>query len=174
MHCITRSLGKNLFLLHDILNTVKSLPDIIAISETQLNENTSVNLHIPGYLFVRTDSKSHACGVGLYISDQLVFSRRRVLDISRDGIESCGIEILRKRQKNVVIGSLHTYNTRYAASQNLYKSRVRTNTGKQTISYMASIFCHNIPSYLKNLNVYQFSKQIKLYLFSEQLENTMK
>ena len=36
--------------------------------------------------------------------------------------------------------SLHTYNTRYAASQNLYKTRVRTNTGKQTISYMASIF----------------------------------
>ena len=28
--------------------------------------------------------------------------------------------------------------------------------------------------YLKNLNVYQFSKQIKLYHFSEQLENSMK
>ena len=69
--------------------------------------------------------------------------------------------------------SLHTYDTRYAASQNLYKTRVRTNTGKQTISYMASIFCgHNIPPYMKNLNVYQFSKQIKLYLFSEQLENS--
>ena len=49
---------------------------------------------------------------------------------------------------------------------------VRTNTGKQTISYMASIFWHNIPPYMKNLNVYQFSKQIKLYLFSEQLENS--
>ena len=63
-------------------------------------------------------------------------------------------------------GSLHTYNTRYAASQNLSKTRVRTNTEKQTISYMASIFWHNIPPYMKNLNVYQFSKQIKLYLFS--------
>ena len=49
-----------------------------------------------------------------------------------------------------------------------------TNTGKQTISYMASIFWHNIPSYLKNHHVYQFSKQIKLYLFSEELEITMK
>ena len=39
---------------------------------------------------------------------------------------------------------------------------------------MASIFWHNIPPYMKNLNVYQFSKQItcKLYLFSEQLENS--
>ena len=65
MHCNPRSLGKNFFLLPDILITVKSLPDIIAISETKLNVNTSVNLHIPGYLFVRTASKSQAGGVGL-------------------------------------------------------------------------------------------------------------
>ena len=50
--------------------------------------------------------------------------------------------------------------------------RVRTNTGKQTISYMASIFWHNIPPYMKNLNVYQYSTQIKLYLFSDQLETS--
>ena len=38
----------------------------------------------------------------------------------------------------------------------------RTNTGEQTISYMPSIFRHNMSSYLKNLNVLsQFSKQIK-------------
>ena len=36
--------------------------------------------------------------------------------------------------------SLQTYDTSYAASQNLYKSRVRTTAGKQIISYMASIF----------------------------------
>ena len=46
---------------------------------------------------------------------------------------------------------LHIYNPGYAVSQNLHKSLVRTNTGKQTISYMASIFFHDIP-YLKNLN----------------------
>ena len=66
------------------------------------------------------------------------------------------------------------YNTRYAISQNFYKSRVRSNTGKQTISYMASVFWHNIPSYLKNLNVYLFCKQITLYLFSEHIRNSMK
>ena len=52
MHCNARSLGKNLFLLHDILISVKSLPDIIAISETKLNDTTSANLHIPGYLLI--------------------------------------------------------------------------------------------------------------------------
>ena len=38
---------------------------------------------------------------------------------------------------------------------------------------MASILWHDIPTSLKNLNVYQFSNQIKLYLFSEQLEISM-
>ena len=55
-------------MLHDILITVENLLDIIAISETKLNVNTSINLHIPGYFFVRTDSKSQADGVALYIS----------------------------------------------------------------------------------------------------------
>ena len=42
------------------------------------------------------------------------------------------------------------------------------------IIFMASIFWRNIRSYMKNLNVYQFSKQIKLSLLSEQLKNSMK
>lgn len=34
VHYNTRSLGENITLLHDILQTVKALPDIIAISES--------------------------------------------------------------------------------------------------------------------------------------------
>ena len=30
---------------------------------------------------------------------------------------------------------VHSYNTRYATQKNLYKPRVRTNTGKQMISF---------------------------------------
>lgn len=70
--------------------------------------------------------------------------------------------------------SLYARSTRYASSQNFYMSRIRTNTGKQTVSYMGSIFWHEIRSYLKSLYVYQFSKRIKLYLSSEQLKNSIK
>ena len=51
---------------------------------------------------------------------------------------------------------VHSYNTRYATQQNLYKPHDRKNTGKQIIS-----------RYLKNLNVYTFSKNIKHYLLSK-------
>ena len=61
-HCNIRSLEKNKSLLHDILSTVKTTPDIIAISESKINDNTSANLNIPGYAFVNTNSKTQAGG----------------------------------------------------------------------------------------------------------------
>jgi len=61
--------------LHDILQTVETQPDIIAISESKMRENT--NLNIPGYGFVNTNSKTQAGGVGLYLSSDLEFTRRR-------------------------------------------------------------------------------------------------
>ena len=44
-----------------------------------------------------------AGGVGLYLSNNLEFSRRSDLDISDDGIESCWIELPRTAPKNIVI-----------------------------------------------------------------------
>ena len=86
-------------MLHDILSTVKTTPDIIAVSESKINENTSANLNIPGYTFVNINSKTQAGGVGLFISNDLEFSRRSDLDISGDGIESCWIELAHTAQK---------------------------------------------------------------------------
>jgi len=65
-------------------------------------------------------------------------------------------------------GNVHGYNTRYAPRKNLYMSKVRTNSGKQSISYTATVLWDNIPIHLKELNVFNFSKQLKHYLLSEQ------
>ena len=108
-HCNIRSLEKNKSLLHDILSTVKTMPDIIAITESKINENTSANLNIPGYAFVNVNSKTQAGGVGLYLSNDLKFSRRSDLDISGDGIESCWIELARTAKKNIVIGCVYRH-----------------------------------------------------------------
>ena len=64
--------------------------------------------------------------------------------------------------------NVHKYNTRYASKRNLYVKKVRTNTGKQTIGYAACIIWDKVPLNLKELNIYQFSKQLKPYLLSEQ------
>ena len=107
MHCNIRSLSKNVSLLHDILLTVETRPDIIAISETKINENSYANINLPGYNFVNTNSKSQAGGVGLYIANNIEFSRKTDLDISRDGIESFWVELACHKQKSIVIGCVY-------------------------------------------------------------------
>ena len=47
MHCNMRSLTENLSLLQDILLTMKETPNVIAISETKLKENSRMNIDIP-------------------------------------------------------------------------------------------------------------------------------
>ena len=69
--------------------------------------------------------------------------------------------------------SIHGYNTRYASKQNLYKPKERTNTGKQTVAFSASVLWDDIPVDLKNLNASQFSKKLKHYLLSEQHSKTL-
>ena len=69
--------------------------------------------------------------------------------------------------------NVHSYNTRYAFRKNLYKLKVRTNSGKQTIAYMATVLWDSIPANLKELNVFNFSKQLKLYLLSEHQSVTL-
>ena len=63
---------------------------------------------------------------------------------------------------------VHGYYTRYASGQNLYISKVRTNSGKQTKAYTATILWDNILTHLEDLNTFNFSKHLKLYLLSEQ------
>ena len=53
--------------------------------------------------------------------------------------------------------SIHGYETRYASKRNLYKPEERTNSGKQTVAFAASVLWDNIPVDLKSLNVFNFS-----------------
>ena len=52
--------------------------------------------------------------------------------------------------------SIHRYNTRYSAKQNFYKYIIKTNAGKQSLSYMAIDIWKDLPSSLKDLSVFVF------------------
>ena len=95
---------------------MKETPNVIAISETKLNENIRVNIDIPGYTFLSTNSKSAAGGVGLYVSEELEFARRCDLNLCQDGVESCWIELPRKRQKSVLIVCIYRHPSSHRGS----------------------------------------------------------
>jgi hypothetical protein len=64
--------------------------------------------------------------------------------------------------------NIHNYNTRYASKQNLYKPRVKSNTGKQMISFIVIDLWKKLPDQLKDLNIFSFSKKLKHYLPTQQ------
>ena len=66
---------------------------------------------------------------------------------------------------------IDTSDTRYTAKQNFYKCKIRTNAGKQSVSYMAIDIWKDLPSSLKESSVLAFPKHIKRYLLSEQKQN---
>ena len=69
VHFNTRSLFKNLDKIEKFLYNMTRFPDAIAISETKLNSNSSLNNNIPHYNFLYNDSPTNAGGVGFYIKD---------------------------------------------------------------------------------------------------------
>ena len=71
--------------------------------------------------------------------------------------------VLRRTAKDI-----HPYNTRFASKDNLYKVRVRTNIGKQTIVSTASDIWQDLPIELKNLSTICFSERAKQYLVHRQ------
>ena len=64
--------------------------------------------------------------------------------------------------------NIHCYNTRYTAKKNLYKMSVRTNVGKQSISFIATDIWKDLPTHLKNSSLSALPKKFIHYLLSEQ------
>ena len=79
LHFNVRSLSKNKDKIDEFLHDFERLPDLVAISETKLNENSigTSNISIPNYCFLRNDSPSNAGGVGIYIKESFKFRIRK-------------------------------------------------------------------------------------------------
>ena len=75
----------------------------------------------------------------------------------------CCYQKLLRHLRNRLEGFVHISITLQAD-----KPSVRTNIGKQSISFMATNIWKYLPTYLKNLSVYTFPKKIKHFLLSEQ------
>ena len=108
-HCNIRSLPKNLNLLEEFIYSLNVKPDILAISETKLNDKTIINTDIRQYQFFHTDSKTAAGGAGLYISKDLHAIPRPDIKFNMELVESCWSEIINNNKPNVIIGCIYRH-----------------------------------------------------------------
>ena len=67
-HCNIRSIPKNFELLHDLLYCFDNIPDVIAVTETRINCNSSANIDFSNYKFYSSDSKTMAGQVLVFTS----------------------------------------------------------------------------------------------------------
>ena len=108
-HCNTRSLPKNLKLLHDLLYCFGNIPAVIAVTETRINCNSSASIDFPNYKFYSTNSKTMAGGVGIHISSPLNAIHRSDLSFNSVEAESCWIEILQERKPSIIVGCIYRH-----------------------------------------------------------------
>ena len=87
-----RSLNKNFHLVEETFANCTKLPEILAFSETKLNQNSPIP-SLEGYSFERKDSPSVCGGVGVYVSNRINYSIRNDLDLDTDGCEDLWLEI---------------------------------------------------------------------------------
>ena len=92
-HCNIRSLPRNLSLLHDILYCLDSRPNITAISETRLNENSVSSIELPHYYFFHHDSPTAAGGAGLNVSKNWKSIPRPDLQLDVEPVKSCWVKV---------------------------------------------------------------------------------
>ena len=109
-HCNIRSLPKNLPILEDWLYSLGKNPDILAISETKLNNRSIINIDIPQYNFFHTDSETAAGGAALNVSNNLKAIPRADIKFTMPLVESCWAEIIVNNNKpNIIIGCIYRH-----------------------------------------------------------------
>ena len=98
-HNNIRSLKKNFCKVEDeLFGTCSRLPDILAFSETRINNNTSNIPSLNGYNFEHNDSKSFAGGVGVYISNSFDYSINNHLQLQLPDCEDLWLELVSKKK----------------------------------------------------------------------------
>ena len=66
------------------------------------------------------------------------------------------------------IDQIHEYNTRHSSHQNYTRPQIRTNFGKFSFTYTASIIWENIPYDIKCLPYKSFKERYMSFLLNEQ------
>ena len=122
MHFNVRSLPKNIDHLVSYLTELSESSDVIAVTETKLNNDTVIsNIQVTGYEFVHCNSLTTAGGVGLYI--KVVFKERTDISINLPFVEDAWIEI-KTHKGPAVVGVVYRHPTTLTGDYETFSERL--------------------------------------------------
>ena len=110
----TRSLPKNKYQIENFLAKMVVLPEVIAITETKLNNKNKHLTTLDHDEFIHVDSQSQAGRVGLYMRKDLKFNIEKQLNLDLSDCESLFVKIkesstITKDEKNTLIGVIYRH-----------------------------------------------------------------
>lgn len=110
VHFNVRSLTKNKNKIEELLQELTKEPDIIAISESKLNDKNIEQAELKNYHLENCNSLSNAGGVAIYVNNFLRFSKIEKFTIATVHSETLFVEIkLKNRKKGLVIGVVYRH-----------------------------------------------------------------
>ena len=111
LHLNVRLVVKNKHVIEELLIELGSCPEILAITETKLNDDKLNYTSISNYSFVCCNSSTNAGGVAFYILNNLKFNRREDLEFNSDDSENLFIEVNLTKGKVFIIGVIYRHPT---------------------------------------------------------------
>ena len=174
-----RSINANFDKLDEVFNGCeKKLPDILALTETWLNDDTTAP-DIVGYSFESVQSKgtkNFAGGVGIYVSNDLEYELQPNLDLKYKGCEDLWIKIRdcekekEKRSKDLILGVIYRHpNQSYKSfTDHLCKTLHALNEKKLNYVIVGDVnidsskynVAYNITDYINTLNSFECNQFI--------------
>ena len=106
------SLTYNIDQLHTLLSEININSDLIGITESWLEKDTTrtTNIDIKGYTFEHTPTETSCGGSLLYKKDTLKYICRKDLQIYKAAeLESTFIELLSSSKKNTIVGCIYRH-----------------------------------------------------------------
>ena len=104
LHLNVRSILKNKHVIVEFLIELGSCSEILAITETKLNDDKLNYTSKSNYSFVCCNSRTNAGGVAFYILNSLEFNIREDLGFNSDDSENLFIEVNLTKSKVFIIG----------------------------------------------------------------------
>ena len=86
---------------NEFLSKFSHPPSIIFFTEIRLYSNPTINVNIPGHIFLHQPTPTKAGRVGAYVSNNLKFTENKLLslDIDLEGCEDLWLEVELQRQQ---------------------------------------------------------------------------
>ena len=106
------SLPYNFDQLETLLTTLKVKFDILGITESRLKTGKQPinNIDLKGYVVESTPTDASCGGAPLYINKNINYKLRKDLKIHKSKeVESIFIEIINKKERNIIIGCIYRH-----------------------------------------------------------------